>query len=411
MGALPQQLEQHEVVDSVGTFLQRLLATGKPKPVLTAGHEAAWRVLEESTAREAELLSLPNDRDEWWKYTNPRLILSLLESGKGIGAVELVTTGLESVPQEANGCDFDVLSQLLPDDLPSRSMLSLQQLLVSAVQVIRIPRGVAMLEPVVVRATPQGMIGSYLTLLIVEPGAKVEVVEEVHPCSGDSWIAGRTEIVVQQGGECRYTFINAEPSDTTSLFRLRGHVGRDATLDVTYAALGSKLSRSEIDCFMVEAGCTARVRAVSLGDGKRHLDLHTNQLHLAPNCFSELTAKAVMSDKARSVYYGYIRVAAAAHGTDAYQTSRNLLLSSDARADTVPNLKIEANEVKCSHGASVARPNDEEIFYMQCRGITRSEAERLLVSGFLGEVIAKTPGSCGRARLAEVLRERGMYGE
>jgi Fe-S cluster assembly protein SufD len=194
-----------------------------------------------------------------------------------------------------------------------------------------------------------------------------------------------------------------------SLFhRIRGHVGRASSLDVTSAIFGAKAARIEVDCLMKKDGGQAKIRSLAIGSDKTHFDLHTNQIHIAPNCKSELSANAVMSDRARSVYYGLIEVAENAHGTDAYQSSKNLLLSEDARADSVPNLKILANEVKCSHGATVAQLNDDELFYMQSRGMSRKMAENLLVSGFIGKTVAEIPGKFGRDKVQSTLSTTGM---
>jgi Fe-S cluster assembly protein SufD len=112
-------------------------------------------------------------------------------------------------------------------------------------------------------------------------------------------------------------------------------------------------------------------------------------LHLAPHCRSDLFTKGVIKDSARSVYYGYIRVAEGAQRTDAYQTNRNLLLSPSACADSIPNLEIKANDVRCSHGASVSSVSAEDMFYLMARGLSRNSAEELLVEGFLSELLTR----------------------
>jgi len=129
--------------------------------------------------------------------------------------------------------------------------------------------------------------------------------------------------------------------------------------------------------------------ALHVGDKKQHMAFHSVQSHLAPHCRSDLMCKNAMKNTARSVYYGYIRVAEKAHQTDAYQTNRNLLLSPLARADSIPNLEIKANDVKCSHGASVSQVSDEELFYFQSRGLTKMQAEQLLTEGFFHDVLSR----------------------
>jgi Fe-S cluster assembly protein SufD len=156
-----------------------------------------------------------------------------------------------------------------------------------------------------------------------------------------------------------------------------------------HLAIGAKLSRVDIDLKMYEPGASVDLVGAYLVDGKRHADLHPTQFHLAPHCRSDLFTKGVIKDSARSVYYGYIRVAEGAQRTDAYQTNRNLLLSPSARADSIPNLEIKANDVRCSHGASVSSVSAEDMFYLMARGLSRNSAEELLVEGFLSELLTR----------------------
>jgi Fe-S cluster assembly protein SufD len=126
-------------------------------------------------------------------------------------------------------------------------------------------------------------------------------------------------------------------------------------------------------------------------DGSQHFDHRSLQDHIAPHCTSDLLYKGALRDSSRVVYSGLIRVAPGANGTDAYQTNRNVVLSDEAKADSIPNLEIENNDVRCSHAASVGPVDEDEIFYLQTRGISREEAERLIVTGFFQEVLDRVP--------------------
>ncbi|RIL10198.1 MAG: Fe-S cluster assembly protein SufD [Proteobacteria bacterium] len=176
---------------------------------------------------------------------------------------------------------------------------------------------------------------------------------------------------------------------STYLARHRFHLLRDSSLNSFHLCLGGKTARLDLDCKLYQEGASADLHSLYLVDKRRHADIHTTQMHLAPNCRSDLYCKGVLKDQARSVYYGFIKVAEGAQKTDAYQTNRNLVLSHEARADTIPNLEIKANDVKCSHGASVGQVSQDELFYLMTRGLSRDRAERLLVEGFFEDLLSR----------------------
>ncbi len=141
------------------------------------------------------------------------------------------------------------------------------------------------------------------------------------------------------------------------------------------------------------AGATARVTGAYAGHGKQHLHYETTQEHAAPHTVSDLAFRGVLRDTATAVWSGMIKVDPGAQRTDAFQESRNLLLTDGAHADAIPGLEIEANDVRCTHAATVARLDDMQVFYLQSRGLTREEAERMLVGGFLEVIAGRLEGS------------------
>jgi Fe-S cluster assembly protein SufD len=145
------------------------------------------------------------------------------------------------------------------------------------------------------------------------------------------------------------------------------------------------------------------------GDGDQHFDHNTRQDHIAPHAKSDLLYEGALDGKARAVFRGIIKVHRGAQQTDAYQTNRNLLLSPHARADSLPNLEIEADDVRCSHGASVGQLDQEHLFYLMSRGLSRSQAERLVVLGFLGEVLSRLPMG-GVAGKVTAIVEKKLHG-
>jgi Fe-S cluster assembly protein SufD len=141
-------------------------------------------------------------------------------------------------------------------------------------------------------------------------------------------------------------------------------------------------------------------------DGRQHIDHHTNQLHKSPNATSDLLFKGALKDRGRSVYQGYIKVYPNAQKTNAYQANRNLILSKNARADSIPGLEIEANDVRCTHGATASQLQEEYVFYLMSRGLSRPSAERLVVQGFLEEVLDRIPVEGVRAKLEDEIAHK-----
>jgi Fe-S cluster assembly protein SufD len=183
-------------------------------------------------------------------------------------------------------------------------------------------------------------------------------------------------------------------------------VGRDATLYSSVVALGGDYARVRTDSAIDGKGGTSYLTAVYFADGRRMHDFRTVQDHAAPATTSDLLFKGAVSDHARSVYSGLIRVRKEARGTNAFQTNRNLVLSDGAEAQSVPNLEIETDDVRCSHASAVGPIDDEQRYYLESRGVPPEVAERLIVLGFFGEVLDRLPLPTLVAGLRETLARR-----
>jgi Fe-S cluster assembly protein SufD len=166
----------------------------------------------------------------------------------------------------------------------------------------------------------------------------------------------------------------------------KGSVDRNGSLQWTIGALGSRLAKVNQHVSLVGEYARAQVNGVMFTEGRQHLSYHTLQHHEAPHCTSDLLYKGALQDESRLVWRGMIRVDPAAQKTDAYQRDDNLMLSDGARADSIPGLEIEADDVRCTHGATAGRVDDSQIFYAQSRGLTRKEAIRMIVAGFFQQV-------------------------
>ena len=169
----------------------------------------------------------------------------------------------------------------------------------------------------------------------------------------------------------------------------KASVGNDAALDWVYFAFGSKLSKSFIDVSLSGKGSKARVDGLSITNSGQHIDLDTQQDHLAPNTFSNLNFKAALMGDSKTVWQGMIYVAPSAVQTDGYQTSRSLILDKRAHAEAIPGLEIKTDDVRCSHGATISQIDDEIVFYLKSRGLDEAAARNLIVNGFFEEILGK----------------------
>jgi Fe-S cluster assembly protein SufD len=195
------------------------------------------------------------------------------------------------------------------------------------------------------------------------------------------------EIVVGRAARVRYTSIQEWGDGVTHLGVQRAEVNRDADFRSLAIGFGASLARAEAEALLAEPGASSEMLGVYFADGTQHFDHRSEQDHAAVNCTSDLLYKGALRDHSRGVYSGWVHVRPGAQKTNAMQTNRNIILSDSAFARSIPNLEIEADDVRCGHAASVGPVEEEQLFYLMSRGIPRSEAERLIVFGFFNEVL------------------------
>jgi Fe-S cluster assembly protein SufD len=181
---------------------------------------------------------------------------------------------------------------------------------------------------------------------------------------------------------------------------------RDSVLDWLVIGMGDGLTKSNIETALRGAGATTQMLGILWGYARQHTDYHTVQDHMAPHTTSDLLYKSALTDNARSVFSGRIRVVKGAHGTDAYQANRNILLSEHASAYPSPNLEIEANEVRCTHGATVGKVDQDQLFYLMSRGLSREVATRMIVEGFFEDVLQREPVESIRGNLRDLIARK-----
>ncbi len=189
----------------------------------------------------------------------------------------------------------------------------------------------------------------------------------------------------------------------------RAKVERDASIDWIFGAIGSRLTKNFSDIDLIGRGSTGRMSGFYFTDGEQHLDHDTQQNHFAPDTTSDLLFKGALREKSRSVWQGMIYVAPGAQKSDGYQANRNLILDASSRADSIPGLEILADDVRCTHGATVGKIDPEQVFYLETRGIPKKDAEKLVIEGFFDPIMQRIPYEGVRNRLQEAIRLKTDY--
>jgi Fe-S cluster assembly protein SufD len=275
---------------------------------------------------------------------------------------------------------------------------------------VYVPRNVVIEQPLqaVIGQSSGKLVGMHHTLVVTEEGAAVTLVEDFVGADG-----GMTNSVIEllpgANSQVHYLHVQNLAETAWNFSTQRMVLGRDSLLRYFIGSWGSRLSKNWITMDLNGQGSHGELLGLYFPGGRQHLDHHTNQLHKAPNATSDLLFKGALKDRARSVYQGYIKVYPQAQKTNAYQANRNLMLSKLARADSIPGLEIEADDVRCTHGATAGQIPDEYIFYLMARGIDRANAERMIVQGFFEEVIDRIPVEGVKTKLeAEIARKLGL---
>jgi Fe-S cluster assembly protein SufD len=276
---------------------------------------------------------------------------------------------------------------------------------------VYVPRGVQVEQPLHSILWGPGTNLAYLShvLVYVEDGAALTYVHEAasdtEP-SGQAMHAGIVEIHVGAGANLRFVELQSWGEHVWNFSHERARVMRDGNLDWTFGAIGSHLTKNFSDLDLAEQGATGRMSGFYFTDGVQHLDHDTQQNHLAPHTTSDLLFKGALKDSSRSVWQGMIYVAPGAQKTDGYQANRNLVLSNQARADSIPGLEILADDVRCTHGATVGKIDADQVFYLRSRGISYGDAERLIVAGFFDPIMQRVPFEGVRERFQNAILDK-----
>jgi Fe-S cluster assembly protein SufD len=259
--------------------------------------------------------------------------------------------------------------------------------------VIDVPDRVTLDAPIVIVDWVSADGAAVFTRVVTRLGAASEatIVEWQGGDDVDALVVPITDLDVGADARLAYLTVQTRGPRTWQIAEQATRVGQQATFDGHQVGLGGDYARSRVDCRLVGRGATGNIRAAYFGQHEQMLDYRTFQDHSAPDTTSDLLFKGAVGGTSRSVYTGLIHVAKEARGTNAFQTNRNIKLSDGAWAESVPNLEIENNDVRCSHASTVGPIDEEQRFYLESRAVPPAVAERLIVNGFFHEVLDQLP--------------------
>lgn len=275
---------------------------------------------------------------------------------------------------------------------------------------VHVPRGVHADAPIALRLHQQvhGHQQAFRVLVVVEEGASAEVREiwDAAPDAGAGIVYPVAELVVGQNANLRYLSVQELDEATWILGSQRASVARDGNLDWAVLGLGGGGGRIHLDATLDGEGAEARVTGAYATRARQHLDYATKQIHAAPRTNSDLAFRGILNGRSTAVWSGMIEVVPGAQKIDAFQESRNLLVSKKAHADAIPGLEILANDVRCTHAAAIAQLDESQLFYLRSRGLREPDAKRLMIEGFLQATVQRFEEGTFRDLVADALDRR-----
>ena len=402
--------------------------TNQTIEAITSG-EPAWLKSQRLAAWETfERLPLPTKRDVEWQRFDIRALK--LDQVSVLTDAPTIVERLTPLPAElaAKGvvfCDMatalarhnDVVREylgrcILPDE--PRKFAALHAAFWSTGTFLYVPSGVRIASPLeaVHEFSGQGVGGFPHTLVVIEPGADVTLVQKFlgGPTPGSNGVpsvhASGTELFVMEGAHLHYVSLQNFAPNVFDFTLKRAHVARDAEIDWVLGMFGASFQRYDVECVMEGEGGTSFMYAVAALDGRQQFGQFTKQHHKTGNTISDLMFKNVLRDFAVSNYAGMIKVEKHANGTNAYQANRNLVLSDKVKCDTKPILEIESNQLRCTHGATVGRLEEQHLYYLRSRGLTEAQARDVLIEAFLDPVLARIRVDGARSEFADLVHRK-----
>ncbi len=419
----------------------------------TGTTEAGWvRRLRDSAFDRFEQIGFPTTNEEEWKYTNVAPIAkgtfepvvdcraTRLSESSGVrpylceearesslvfinGIFDKSLSNLNALPagvivmELAEGLRNPVHEAVIREQLARHADYNqdgfgaLNTALFASGAFVLIPRGQKVETPIHLLFLAEPGIQSHVSfarvLVIAEENSAATVIESYASMgSGAYFTSAVAELVIGQGAQLRHYKLQRESMEAFHVATTKVDLGKESKFDTTTITLGAQLSRHDIGIRMDHEGAECWVDGLYMIDNGQHTDTHSLIDHLQPHCTSHQLYKGILDGRSRAVFNGKVFVHKGAQQTDAMQTNKNMLLSNEARVDTKPQLEIFADDVKCAHGAAIGQLDEEELFYLQTRGMHRDVARNLLTYGFAEEVIAKIGIDSIRGQLDEAVLNR-----
>jgi Fe-S cluster assembly protein SufD len=407
------------------------------RELTTKFSEPTWLADSRLHAWEAYLQRpMPTARDEDWRRTDiEALDLTRLQTvalkRTSVASVEKYfeatdTLSPEAVKQGVIFCDITTAIEKHPDKIRDYILNScdndkfclLNRALFNNGTFIYVPRGVTLEKPLVIglEFNEEGVEAGYgaaafpRVIIAAEDNSNVDVVFVLSSSQGkaeqSSLASALVDVHVKRGARVNYLELQDFAHNVFYVQRVNSNVEQDGRFNSLSVAIGGKQTKSDIATFLKDRGSSSAVLGVVLGSDGSKFSFNTIQEHNAPDTTSDINFRVALKDTSSSVYQGIIKVDKIAQRTNAYQSNKNLLLGGDAKADSIPKLEILADDVKCSHGATVGPVDREQLFYLRSRGLTESEAEQLVVLGFFRKVVEQFPLAAAHEWLTEVISEK-----
>ena len=358
-----------------------------------------------------EALPWPSKTDEEWRRTDPAGLIPLTKVPPETGTSSL-EVGWEPLPasliqQGVILTDLRTASKQFPHLLEEHLLgagelegltkfVAQHEALFEQGLLCYVPEGISVEIPLKawIQGTKTGTSLFPHTLLVVGEGSKLTLIEEHRSLeNGGKPLLANTmvEIILKKEARLQYLHLQRWGSTVTEIFSQRAVLERDAQLLNVTVGLGSTLTKGNVETVLAGTGGRADLLGVFFGSDTQHFDFHTLQDHRAEHTTSDLLYKSALKDTAWAIYTGLIRIRKEAQKSDAYQANRNLLLNQGAKADSIPMLEIEADDVRCTHGVAIGPVDEEQAFYLMSRGLPKEEAQRLIVEGFFDQVFQRIP--------------------
>lgn len=361
-----------------------------------------------SAVAQLSSVSFPTEAEEIWRYSRIGSVTpSDFSAARSAVEVLLPDDAVAAGVQVRRAVAFDVdpIGAPLIDDACDAVTLVGASVLTDVV-VIDVPPGAVAATPIHIRHHLQADGAVIGTRLVIRsgPNSDVTVIERTTSDDVATLLIPITELHLDAAARLRFVSVQELGRRVVQLGMLSSRSEKDSTLTTIAVALGGSYARMRTDSTLTGRGAHSEMLAVYFGDEAQMHDFRTIQSHISPNATSDLLFKGGVKDRARSVYSGLIRIGPDARGTVANQANRNLLLSAEASAESVPNLEIENNDVKCSHASAVGPIDEDHLYYLESRGVPSDVAERLVVIGFFADLLDRVPEDSLRADLIDAVR-------